>query len=57
MTAVDQIGKSVARYRIIGKETTEIAVNPGWKLTDELTLAIAVSAPWLDSYFQRPSLG
>jgi hypothetical protein len=57
MTAVDQIGKSVARYRIIDKKTTEIAVNPGWKLTDELTLAIAVSAPWLDSYFQRPSVG
>jgi len=57
MTAVDQIGKSVARYRIIDKKSMEIAVNPGWKLTDELTLAIAISAPWLDSYFQRPEGG
>jgi hypothetical protein len=57
MTAVDQAGHGVARYRISGKATTEIAVNPGWKLTDELALAIAISAPWLDSYFERPGGG
>lgn len=57
MTAVDQTGKSAARYRIVDKKTTEIVVNPGWELTDELTLAIAISAPWLDSYFQRPESG
>jgi hypothetical protein len=57
MTAVDQAGHSVARYRISGKATTEIAVNPGWKLTDELALAIAISGPWLDSYFERPGGG
>jgi hypothetical protein len=54
MTAVDQAGNRVARYRIIDKRSTEITVNPGWKLTDELTLAIAVSASQLDSYFERP---
>jgi hypothetical protein len=53
MSAVDQIGNSVARYRIIDKKSTEIAVNPRWKLTDELTLAIAISASQLDSYFER----
>jgi hypothetical protein len=35
MTAVDQIGNSVARYRIIDEKSMEIAVNPGWKLTDD----------------------
>jgi hypothetical protein len=54
MTAVDQAGNRVARYRIIDKRSTEIIVNPGWKLTDELTLAIAISASQLDTYFERP---
>jgi hypothetical protein len=57
MTAVDQAGNRVVRYRIADKKSTEITVNPGWKLTDELTLAIAISASWLDSYFQRQEGG
>jgi hypothetical protein len=57
MTAVDQAGNRVARYRFIDKDSAllrtavlglskpvEIIVHPGWKLTDELTLALAISA-------------
>ena len=62
MTAVDQAGNKIARYRIIGKvrtivpepiwrPTVEITVHPGQPLTDELVLAIAVSATWLVAYF------
>ena len=57
MTAVDQAGTKVARYRITGKpgtitqDTTEITVHPGQPLTEELTIAIAISAPWLGSRF------
>ena len=60
MTAVDQAGNKVARYRVIGKlrtilqNTMEITVHPGQPLTDELALAIAASAPWLSSYFTIP---
>ena len=56
MTAVDQAGNKVARYRIIGKpwtitqDTMEIAVHPDELLTDELAIAIAISTPWLSSY-------
>jgi hypothetical protein len=58
MTAVDQARNGVARYRISGKGSTvpklvEITVHPDWKLTDELVLAIAISAPWLGSYFEK----
>jgi DivIVA domain-containing protein len=58
MTAVDEAGNSVVRYRIIrflmgglGRHNIEVAVHPGWELTDELVLAITISAPWLSSYF------
>ena len=56
MTAVDQAGNKVARYRLVPnrtgvRERVEITVHPGQRLTDELTLAIALSAPWLRSYF------
>jgi hypothetical protein len=63
MTAVDQAGNRVARYR---KSTgdppweraeAEITVHPDQRLTDELVLAIAISAEWLESYFSRPSSG
>lgn len=63
MTAVDEAGNSVARYRIIPpsfflrRSIVEITVHPGWPLTDELILAIAISAPWLNSYFSEPSGG
>lgn len=63
MTAVDQAGDSVARYRIIPpssflrRSIVEITVHPDWPLTDELVLAIAISAPWLNSYFSEPRGG
>ena len=60
MTAVDEAGNSVVRYRIIPVRfggIVEIAVHPGWPLTDELVLAIAISAPWLNKYFSEPSGG
>jgi hypothetical protein len=57
MTAVDQAGNRVARYR---KSTgdqraeAEITVHPDRELTDELVLAIVISAEWLGSYFGIP---
>jgi hypothetical protein len=64
MTAVDQAGNRVARYRILKKgldprrktsfglsHPKEITVHPGRKLTDELKLALAISPEWLSSYF------
>jgi hypothetical protein len=63
MTAVDQAGNGVARYR---KSTgglpweraeAEITVHPDRELTDELVLAIAISAEWLRSYFGSPGSG
>ena len=29
-----------------------VVVHPDWTLTDELVLVIAISAPWLHSYFK-----
>lgn len=46
MTAVDQAGNEVARYRLNGR-TVQITVHQ--ELTDALALAIALSAPWLHS--------
>jgi hypothetical protein len=65
MTAVDQDGNRVARYRLTGQPsgisgttssasrsgTIEIIVHPDQPLTDEFVLAIVISAPWLSSYF------
>jgi hypothetical protein len=55
MTAVDQDGNEVAQYRVpsrhLFRQKVEIAVHPDWELTDELVLVIAISAPWLHSYF------
>jgi DivIVA domain-containing protein len=51
MTAVDQAGNKIARYRLDDRKTTEITLHPDQRLTDELALAIAASAPWLSSYF------
>jgi hypothetical protein len=51
MTAVDQAGNKIARYR-----ARQITVHPDQSLTDELVLAI-ISAPWLASYFDVPSEG
>jgi hypothetical protein len=63
MTAVDQAGDEIAWYRLTGRlraflaHAMEIAVRPGQPLTDELVLALAISAPWLSSYFDVPSQG
>jgi DivIVA domain-containing protein len=61
MTAVDQAGTKIARYRLIGGKhrwkRVEITVHAGQLLTDELVLAIALSAPWLSSYFSHPPEG
>ena len=49
MTAVDEAGNRAVRYRIPGRLTggIEITVHPDRELTDELVVAIAISAPWL----------
>jgi DivIVA domain-containing protein len=60
MTAVDQGGNKVARYRVTGRlsaTTVEITVHPEWKLADELVLAILISAPWLPCYFTSSEVG
>ena len=70
MTAVNQAGNKVARYRVIGMipgpsaphfsglwKAIEITVHPGQQLTDELALALTISAPWLCSYFDKPVEG
>jgi DivIVA domain-containing protein len=53
MTAVDEAGRKVARYRCISRDT-EIIVHPGRQLTGELIVAIAASASWVHSFFQYP---
>ncbi len=56
MTAVDQAGNKIARYRRVAGRAAidkkiEITIHPDQKLTDELAIAIAISAPWLGQYF------
>jgi hypothetical protein len=66
MTAVDQSGNKVARYRLTGSSswahkvrnallprpgTVEITVHPGQPLTDELLLALTITGGLLNSYF------
>lgn len=67
MTAVDQDGNKIARYRIPrtgyaaryliagtfsgAPGQVEITVHPDRKLTDELVLVIAISAPWVGQHF------
>lgn len=62
MTAVDEAGNKVARYRLVLNgasywTTPEITVHPDQQLTDELVLAIAVSALWLRAYFRNAADG
>lgn len=61
MTAVDQAGNRVARFRSAGqsllRDLVEITVHPDWELTDQRALAIAISARWLGSYFSAPGGG
>jgi hypothetical protein len=56
MTAVDQAGRKAARYRFVHagsrlRLAVEITVHPDRQLTDELVLAIAVSAGWFREYY------
>jgi hypothetical protein len=51
MTAVDEAGNRVARYRLTSRRETQITVNPGWVLTEGVLLVITISADWLSSYF------
>jgi hypothetical protein len=58
MTAVDQAGNKVARYRLActrpgAWRKVEITVHPGQALPGELTLAITLSAPWLNRRFDK----
>jgi DivIVA domain-containing protein len=61
MTAVDQAGNRVARYRMTNTSssapTYDIAIHPDRELTDELILAIATSASWVASYFVSAQAG
>jgi hypothetical protein len=60
MTAVDQDWNRIARYRVTKDHqiaanhwivTSEIIVHPDVALSDELGLALTVSAPWQSEYF------
>jgi hypothetical protein len=59
MTAVDEAGSKIARYRYASGDIfrysswnqVAVTVHPDQELTDELVLAIMISAKWLDSYF------
>jgi hypothetical protein len=63
MTAVDQAGNKIGWYRTSEQNFSwhaapvEVTVHPAQNLTDELVLAITISAPWLASYFDYPSGG
>jgi DivIVA domain-containing protein len=57
MTAVDQAGRQVARYRIADRRTIEITVHPDQQLTDELVLTLAVTARWVSSFFDSSGGG
>jgi hypothetical protein len=50
MTAVDQSGANLVRYRLAG-DTTEVIVNPGVPFSDELVPMVMVSAGLLGQYF------
>jgi hypothetical protein len=64
MTALDQDGNKVALYQIVRADgrllesrQVEIVVHPDQRITDELLLTLAVSAPWLWTYFAREGGG
>ena len=57
-------GNRVARYRFADQpgrkwssDSVEIIVHPRQKLTDELALVLAISAGWLEEYFDGMSAG
>jgi hypothetical protein len=56
MTAVDQAGRQVARYRLTAdgvftRRRIEITIHPDQALTDELILTLALTARWISSFF------
>lgn len=59
MTAVDQSGSKVARYRFPGSwwKSIEIAVHPRQQVSDEVALVLAVSAPRFRDYFRKQGGG
>jgi hypothetical protein len=69
MTAVDLGGSAQVRYRVakypgqrrtwngLFHRTIEIAVASQFHLRPDRLLAIALSAPWLTGYFDRPANG
>jgi hypothetical protein len=62
MTAVDQTGSQVARYRLAAggvftRRAIEITVHPDQALTDELILTLSLSARWISTFFERESGG
>jgi hypothetical protein len=64
MSAVDEAGHQVVVYRLARDRVrlvrplqVEIIIRPGRPVTDELLLVLAVSAPWLTSYFQLANGG
>jgi hypothetical protein len=59
MTALDQDGNKVALYRLVrvAPDQVEIAVHPDQQITDELLLVLALSAPWLGTYFKLANQG
>jgi hypothetical protein len=63
MTAVDEEGRQVAGYRIAAPHALtkwraiEITVHPDQRLTDEIILTLARTAPWLSSFFRSPKEG
>lgn len=66
MTAVDQAGRKVARYRIASRRGSknskkwreiEITVHPDQQLTDELVLTLALTAPWISEFFESSGGG
>jgi hypothetical protein len=70
MTAVDRRASALVRYRVrkypnrfvtagvpLHLPTIEIVVAPGLTLREDRLLAIALSAPWLRGYFDRPGGG
>jgi DivIVA domain-containing protein len=62
MTAVDQDRNKIARYRLARDDASsrnciQLIVHPRQQLTDELAIALALSAPWLSSYFRSSGGG
>jgi hypothetical protein len=62
MTAVDQARNKVARYRLTSSGTgwptaMEITLHPDRQLTDDLVLALAISARWIGDYFEESGGG